>query len=155
MKKAQKYADDVNDIWTQMPQRDKKQLLRSRYGMKNPQLISTEEAYHAVKAGSAFIKKENGTPASFLYIDPDIGDVYVATKEEYKNKGYALENMKKAKEWLDNNSDISEITFSTTVGNKAANNLAKKAGFKSEWWNDMDTTDPDFENWYTLRKNNS
>lgn len=134
VKRNLEYVHDKNEIVKSLSKEEKNLLGASLDEDWIPEEHAVEISSNIAKT---FLTKYNDKPISFLEIWTNggrTGQIALATRpdEEYRGKGYASENVKKAIDWVERYGykSIDELEWWADVSNEASNKLAKKYGFE-------------------------
>ena len=136
------YTDDVNQIVRTLSKIEKEKLgapLHKDWIEKDyeNEIVSSK--------AKTFVSKIGDTPISFVEIWTNggrTGHIALATRsgEEYRGKGYASKEVKKAIEWVERygKKSIDELEWSAREDNISSQKLAEKYGFKYEYSEDSE-----------------
>lgn len=139
------YTDDVNDIVRTLSKKE-----RDFLGAEDDKdWIEKEHEKDTLKnKAKTFVTKQGDIPISMLEIWTNggrTGQISIATRsgDEYRGKGLASQNVKRAIKWCDRygNKSIDELEWIADRNNQASINLAKKYGFVEntpEKWKDWE-----------------
>ena len=130
-----KSKKDVDDVVSTLNKRERKLLCLDDKAEDHVGYMSNEETKAII---GRFIVKVNNVPVSVFDLK-DVGkhinaSVVTRNGEEYRNKGYAVQAIKKGLRWYDNNkSKINKpIVWWSDKKNVASQRIAEKCGFKKD-----------------------
>lgn len=127
-----KTTDDANRIVSSISNNEKKLLGATE---KGPWINQKEENEVSSVIAKRFIQKRENRPVSMLEVydnNDGVGRIALATDSAFRGRGYASQNIQKAKRWFDSkkNKTINVLLWSAHKSNLSSQKLALANGFK-------------------------